>query len=147
MTGSIRRATAEDQPQVHDLLRRSSLPVDGIPESLTGFVVADRAGSVIGVGGIEDCGREGLLRSVAVDESARGLGIGKRIVERLIDDARASGMESLYLLTTTAEAWFPIFGFTRVERTTVPDSIRSTEEFSIICCASATVMKLDLVER
>ena len=100
--------------------------------------------AIIGVGGIEDCGAEGLLRSIAVERSARSRGLGKRIVKQLVDDARADGRQSLYLLTTTAEDYFPSFGFVRVERDAAPGSIRATEEFSTICSASAIVMKLDL---
>jgi amino-acid N-acetyltransferase len=144
MTGTVRKATPADREQVNDLLTRSSLPLGGIPDSLDGFYVAENAGTIIGVGGIEDCDAEGLLRSVAVDQSARGAGIGKRIVEQLVDDARTSGRQSLYLLTTTAENYFPSFGFVRVDRSAVPPSIRATEEFSTICSVSAIVMKLDL---
>ena len=146
MTDMIRKATPADREQVQSLLTRASLPLGGIPDSLAGFIVAEDAGSIIGAGGIENCGAEGLLRSIAVDQSARGRGIGRRIVEQLIDDARGEGRESLYLLTTTAEDYFPMFGFARVDRGSVPESIRATEEFSTICSVSAIVMKLDLHE-
>ena len=144
ITDTIRKAMPDDREQVHSLLTRASLPLGGIPDSLGGFVVAEDGGRIIGVGGMEDCGAEGLLRSIAVDNSARGRGIGRRIVEQLVDDARTEGRHSLYLLTTTAENYFPSFGFVRVERDAVPDSIRATAEFSTICSASAIVMKLDL---
>jgi len=140
----IRKATPADREQVHIVLTRASLPLGGIPDSLAGFVVAEEAGTIIGVGGVEDCGAEGLLRSIAVDQSARGRGIGKRNVEQLVDDARTEGRQSLYLLTNTAEDYFPSFGFVRVDRSSVPDSIRATQEFSTICSASAIVMKLEL---
>ena len=146
MTDSIRRARPEDRERVHDLLTRSSLPLGGIPDSLSGFVVAEDADTIIGVGGIEDCGPEALLRSVAVDESARGRGVGARIVEQLIDDVRASGRSSVYLLTNTAENYFPAFGFSRVDRATVPEPIRATEQFSKLCSVTAIVMKLELAD-
>jgi amino-acid N-acetyltransferase len=147
ITDTIRKATPDDREQVHDLLKRASLPLGGIPDSLDGFIVAEDGGRIIGAGGVEDCGAEGLLRSIAVDQSARSRGTGKRIVEQLIDDARSEGRQSLYLLTTTAEDYFPPFGFTRVDRSTVPDSVRATDEFSTICSKSAIVMKLDLSDK
>ena len=140
----VRRATPDDRAQVHDLLTRASLPLGGIPDSLDGFVVAEDDGAIIGVGGIEDCGTEGLLRSLAVAEAVRGHGIGKRIVGQLIDDAVKEGRQSLYLLTTTADRYFPSFGFVQVDRSAVPDSIRRTAEFSTLCSATAIVMRLDL---
>jgi N-acetylglutamate synthase-like GNAT family acetyltransferase len=48
------------------------------------------------------------------------------------------------LLTTTAEAYFPSFGFTVTSRATVPDEIRATGEFRGACPESATVMCLTL---
>ncbi len=138
----LREATASDYDRVAALLVANGLPLDGVPPSLAGFVVAIAdGGELAGVAGIENCGPHGLLRSAAVDASYRGLGVGARLVTKVIEDATNRGTQSLYLLTTTAEDYFPAFGFEVVIRTDVPDEIRATGEFTTACPASATVMR------
>lgn len=140
---SMRAARATDVEPVHALLRQSRLPVEGIPDSLHGFVVAEDGAVLIGVAGIEPCGVAGehaLLRSVTVAAERRGSGLGRTLVERVIGDADAAGIRALYLLTTTAEHYFPAFGFHSVSRGSVPDDVRVTKEFAGACPASATVM-------
>ena len=129
------------RPPATDVLE---LPLEGVPESLAGFVVAEDGGRVIGVAGIEDCGEYGLLRSAAVDSAARSRGVGRAMVERLITDARSDSRKALFLLTNTAEGYFPAFGFEEISRDDVPGPIRATREFSDACPASATVMRLEL---
>jgi len=88
--------------------------------------------------------RAGLLRSVAVADDWRSHGVGRALVTRVISDAEARGLRGLYLLTTTAERYFPSFGFRPVSRDEVPDDVRATSEFQGACPASATVMTLGL---
>ena len=137
---AIRDATPDDYPSVQSVLMTNGLPLAGVPNSLHGFVVAEAGGHVIGVGGIEYCGDAGLLRSVAVDSSWRGHQVARRLVERLISEAETKGLHSLFLLTTTAEAYFPRFGFVVTNRDAVPNAVRETREFTGACPASATAM-------
>jgi len=142
---SLRSATAADLPSIFALLSAAELPTTGVPESLAGFTVAEHEGRIVGVVGLETCCREyALLRSTAVASDYRKHGIGRRLVERAIADAEASGFAALYLLTNTAERYFPSFGFTRVSRDVVPAEVKATEEFTSVCCSSATVMTLAL---
>lgn len=140
----IRRATSADFAAVEQLLTSNDLPLDGVPEDLSGFLVATRGGKLVGVVGIENCADYGLLRSAAVDRDSRGLGIGRQLVVRAIDGAKQDHKKALYLLTTTAEKYFPTFGFQVMTRDDVPAPIRGTDEFTTACPASATLMKLEL---
>jgi amino-acid N-acetyltransferase len=79
-----------------------------------------------------------------VEESWRGSGVGRVLVERALDLARQRGIEDVYLLTTTAENYFPKFGFTCVSRDSVADRVRASVEFQTACPASATVMRRTL---
>jgi amino-acid N-acetyltransferase len=140
---TIRLATPSDAPAVEALLTASHLPLDGVREALGCFVVAHEEGRLIGVAGIEECGVRGehaLLRSVAVDPAWRSRGLGRTLVSRAIALAESRGAKALYLLTTTAESYFPTFGFARTARDAVPDDVRATAEFQDACPASATVM-------
>jgi amino-acid N-acetyltransferase len=144
---TLRRATLDDEPEVSALLTASALPLDGVHEALPCFVVAEDAGAIVGVAGIEECGRAGqhaLLRSVAIAPAWRRRGLGRALVTRAIAEAEARGARALYLLTTTAEGYFPTFGFSATTRDQVPDDVRATTEFQGACPASAAVMALQL---
>lgn len=93
-----------------------------------------------GVVGVELHGKFGLLRSLAVDQSARRRGCGKRLVKQVEQYAAGRGVQSLYLLTTTAEDFFAALGYNRVDRAQVPEAIRNTREFSSLCPSSSSVM-------
>lgn len=136
----IRSARSDDLPAIEQLLLDNRLPLDGVREALADFVVARSGGAVIGIAGLEVCCDNALLRSVAVAAGWRLHGIGRALVTRIISDAEARGIRALYLLTTTAEHYFPSFGFTTTPRDVVPEDIRATAEFQGACPASAIVM-------
>lgn len=140
----LRSAMRSDLPAISDLLLASSLPLDGVAESVEAFVVAESEGGIVGVAGLEACCENALLRSVAVRPEWRSRGLGRTLVTRVIADAESRGIHGLYLLTTTAEHYFPSFGFTAVARDVVPADVRDTLEFQTACPASATVMELRL---
>lgn len=137
----LRAATAADLPGVEALLTASSLPLAGVPEAISEFVVAEADGAIVGVAGLEVCCDDALLRSVAVAPEWRSRGVGRALVERKIADAEARGLRALYLLTTTAERYFPSFGFKEVARDAVPEAVRETQEFREACPSSAAVMR------
>src|SRR5215204_2940199 len=140
----IRGAGPNDWDRVATLLSALSLPLDGAREHLANFVLAERAGTVVGCAAVERYADAGLLRSVAVTESERGKGAGAALVGRCLDDARAAGIRTLVLLTTSAERYFPRFGFEVIDRDAVPKSVRASAEFRGACPASASVMRLVL---
>ena len=65
----IRPADAADAPAIRVLLLDAGLPVDDLAASDIAFFVADDAGGLVGVVGVESFGRAGLLRSLAVASS------------------------------------------------------------------------------
>ena len=136
----IRNALADDLAGVEQLLVASSLPTAGVAEALDGFLVATHEGAVVGVVGVERCCDYGRLRSTAVDAAWRSRGLGRPRGARAIASAEANGLHALYLLTTTAERYFPSFGFTATTRDKVPEVVRETVEFRSACPASAVVM-------
>ena len=140
---SLRLATSSDEGAIATLLAAAHLPLDGVHDALDSFVIAEDAGRIVGVAGLEACGVRGeyaLLRSVAVDHVWRSKGLGRALVSRAIALAEERGTRALYLLTTTAEGYFPSFGFSLTSREAVPDDVRATAEFQGACPASATVM-------
>jgi len=143
---TLRPATPSDTAAVRALLEEAQLPLDGVPGDLTYLVVAEQsnagAPALVGAVALERHGVAALLRSTVVSPALRGTGLGETLVRRALDDAKASGIHDLVLLTTTADRWFPRFGFTRITREDVPESLKVSREFQGACPASAVVMRL-----
>jgi len=136
----LRAARPTDLAGVQRLLTASGLPLDGVADALPTFIVAESGGDLVGVAGLEVCCDNALLRSVAVRPDWRSHGVGRTLVHHVIADAEARGIQALYLLTTSAERYFPSFGFRTISRDEVPAEVRATAEFRDACPASATVM-------
>jgi len=127
------------------LLIGAGLPIGGVADLLATdarqFVVAETdARDVVAVAGLEVCGTNALLRSVAVRDDWQRHGLGHHLVQRVVGEAEFRGIEALYLLTMTAEHYFPRLGFDVVARDAVPAEIANTVEFTSACPASATAM-------
>jgi amino-acid N-acetyltransferase len=136
----IRQATAADLDAVEALLTTSDLPTVGVRANIADFLVAQAGTDVVGVVGMEYCGDDGLLRSTVVASARRGEGVAGMLVRQMLAHADARGVRALYLLTTTAEEYFPRFGFMRVPRSDIPRDVLNTDEFRDACPASAVAM-------
>ena len=140
MDVQIQPASQADQPAILQLLRDAGLPIDGVAElSGSAFVARDGA-TIVGCSALETYADGALLRSVAVAPGARGRGVGQRLTEAAVARAQAAGAPAVYLLTTTAESYFPKFGFVKTTREQVPASVKQSIEFRSACPASAIVM-------
>jgi amino-acid N-acetyltransferase len=136
----LRNATSSDISAVETLLSASDLPLEGVRDNFGSFVVAENDDGITGAIGLERFGSVALLRSAVVATEYRGSGIGRQLVEQLLQRAEAAGIDELYLLTTTAEDYFPRFGFTRTERSAVPGAVKESAEFRGACPDTAVVM-------
>ena len=141
MNIAIESAHAEDLPAILQLVSAQKLPIDGLADHLDTTLVARTDGEVVGSVAVEIYPDGGLLRSVAVAEHLQGQGLGRALTEAAFEVARERGLSSLYLLTTTAETYFPRFGFERIQRADVPASVQTSVEFTSACPSSAIVMR------
>lgn len=137
----IRKARKSDLTAVEELLAASELPLDGVRDHFEDFIVAEDGGTIEGAVGLEKYDSVALLRSAVVAAEHRGSGIGRQLVEEVLRRAEADGIAELYLLTTTAEKYFPRFGFTATTRAAVPQTLKSSAEFQGACPDTAVVMK------
>ncbi|WXB00238.1 arsenic resistance N-acetyltransferase ArsN2 [Pendulispora brunnea] len=126
------------------LLVAADLPTAGVAEHFETFFVAEEGARIVGAAGLEMHGGYALLRSVVVAPDAKRAGIGGTLTLHALAAARAVGAKAVYLLTTTAEAFFPRFGFEVIARTDVPPDVQASKEFQGACPASATVMRCAL---
>jgi amino-acid N-acetyltransferase len=141
-TRVIRGAEPRDLAGVEALLAGAGLPTDGVDEHLPSFFVEDDGGRLVGAVGLELYGEHALLRSVVVASSARGTGLGSTLTRRALDEARARGVRAVYLLTTTAEAFFPRFGFERTGWEEIPEPVQASRELRGACPSTAVAMRL-----
>lgn len=137
-------ATADDLPAVLALLRHCELLESGVAEGIDDFLVVRSGTALLACAGLEGYGDFGLLRSVAVEASARKSGVGRSLVEGVIAAARARGLRELHLLTTTAPGFFERLGFVAVSRDAVPQAIAESWEFRVGCPQTALPMRLEL---
>ncbi len=88
-------------------------------ESVQDFWVAESGGSVVGCGALHVLWSDlGEIRTVAVDPSVKGRGIGHAIVQHLIGVARELDLERVFVLTFETE-FFARHGFTEIDGTPV----------------------------
>ena len=144
----IRPARAEDRDAVAALLQAAALPPDGLDEQFgEPYAVALADGRIVGAAGVEVYGDAGLLRSVAVDARWQGHGLGRRLTEERLRWAAGRGLDTVYLLTTSAEGYFSRLGFAPVAREEVPATVRDSLQFAGACPSTAAVFALRLASR
>ena len=142
----VRFMQTSDLGTVGAFLQAQGLPIAGVMTHEGGFLLAQKNGELIGTVGVEIHDQVGLLRSVAVAENSRSQGLASQLVGEAIGYARKYGLTDLYLLTTTAEHYFPRFGFTTIPRQEAPAALRASAEFQGVCPDSAALMHLPLKE-
>ena len=133
-------ASLEDLAAIRVLLASLDLPSEDLGQSNPTFIVARDHDRLVGCVGLEQCGDDVLLRSLAVGGESQGAGVGTALHARALAEASRRGTRALYLLTTTAAAFFARLGYVPVERTNVPPLVAATAEFKALCPATATCM-------
>lgn len=137
----IRTSTRKDLSAIDGLLAASKLPaLESDVFQPEDFRVAEEGRSTLGAIGIERYETDGLLRSLVVTPQARGRGIGESLVSEIENHARAIGLRSLYLLTTTADKFFDKLEYDVIPRGDMPATVQQSSEFSTLCPASAVCM-------
>ncbi len=119
----LHQAGSSDWPTMAELLTSAGLPLEGAQAHLAEFLLAFRAGRIIGMVGLERYGDAALLRSLVVIPSEQGNGLGRELVRHLLDRR---------------------FGFTRVTGSDIPAAVMVSAEFQGACPSSAVAMRLDL---
>ena len=141
---AIESASQANLPAILSLLTESGLPHEGVSEHLSTALLTRAGRQVVGCAVLELYGSAALLRSVAVDWSYRGQGVGQRLTEAALRLAQENGVTRVYLLTETAGQFFPKFGFQPIDRSHVPPAVQGSIEFTSLCPVSALAMELDL---
>ena len=126
----IRPAKTSDVKAIRELVDSYAAPGQMLAketvtlyESVQEFTVAELDGKVVGCGAVhilwEDLAE---VRSVAVDKSLRGKGVGHGILEVLIKRAAELGVKRIFCLTFETQ-FFGRHGFTEIEGTPVSPEV------------------------
>lgn len=140
-------ASIEDEKKIKEVLAAGGLTHEDItPSHLQHFLVLkdDPRLRLTGVVGLELRNNMALLRSLAVIEPRRNKGLATQLVREIENYARSQRVDTLYLLTLTAERFFARKGYRKTDRKSAPDAIQETAEFKNLCPATAVCMKKNL---
>jgi len=126
----IRRARPGDVPAISKLMSGHIAdgtllprPLGELYQSVREFHVADRNGEVLGCGALRVLWDDlGEVRSLAIRPDAQGLGLGRKLVDRIVDDAKPIGLERVIALTREV-GFFERCGFTVVTRESLPRKV------------------------
>lgn len=89
-------------------------------EHLRDFVVAERAGELVGVTGLRVMWSTlSEVYALAVSPGAQGVGVGRRLVDAAVADAQSLGVHRLFALTYE-RGFFERCGFAVVDRQQLP---------------------------
>lgn len=152
----IRQAVPADGPALLDLFdcyARLGLVLPRTPEMvyrhLREYVVAIEDGQVVGCAGLRIY-HPGLAEvvGVAVAGGQQGRGIGRRVVNAVIDEARRFGIGRVFALTLR-DSFFQQLGFRIGTLEEVPEKIAADKADGIdrtLCMKTTVIMDLDPVD-
>jgi amino-acid N-acetyltransferase len=126
----IRKAILQDARQIHRLLLNYakdglvlSRSLMEIFEAIRDFYVFVEGDRVVGAAALNICWEDlAEVRSLVVDESFAGHGIGKHLVEACLSEARTLGIGRVFALTYQ-QAFFEKLGFSVIEKSELPQKI------------------------
>ena len=139
----IRLCAPEERAAVLALLAACGLPHDGLEDHWeSAWVAVDPGGGaeILGSVALEVRGAAALLRSLATREAQRSRGLGSALFDFAMARAKDASVDTVALLTTTAESFFARRGFEAVSREVAPEALRASAEFRGACPASARLM-------
>lgn len=102
---AIRRMEKEDLDRIMEIeieafttpWPKNSFLLEITKNQLARYIVAEIEGLVVGYGGIWLVLDEGHITNIAVDKKYRGLGVGKKLIEGLIDLCKDGGITAMTL--------------------------------------------------
>ncbi len=125
-----RKARFSDVEQIHKLV--NDYAAEGLMlarsrnvlyESLREFILAEDEGHIVGVGALHliwDALAE--VRTMAVAPAYKGKGVGRKIVETLLEEGRELGVTEIFALTYQP-GFFAKLGFYEVQKEELPHKV------------------------
>lgn len=129
-TPIIRRAELSDVPQMMTVLNEYARQAEILPrtesdvyQSIRAWVLAEVNGKIVGMGSLLILwGDLAEVRSLVIDPEFHGLGLGRKIVRTLLDDARRLNIPTVFALTRQA-GFFLKLGFRLTKKEHLPRKV------------------------
>ncbi len=126
----IRPARIPDARIIHQLLltyaKEGQLlgrSLAAIYDSIRDFYVYEEDGTILGIGALAICWEDlAEVRSLAVVPGQHGKGIGRKIVERCLQEAKDLGLQRVFALTYQPE-FFQKLGFAEIDKAQLPQKV------------------------
>lgn len=126
----VRKATLEDVEQIYHLIDGYAKQGIMLPRSrevltrlIDTFTVAEDEGRIVGVGSLCQLGKELVeIRSLGIAEDYKGKGIGTKLVDKLLDEARELQLPHVMALTYEV-SFFEKNGFQVVNKDIFPEKV------------------------
>jgi len=113
------QALVADKIKDGTILERSE---DEVATNIRSYVLAKDDGKLVGYAALHIHSlRLAEIRSLIVDESYRGQGIGQRIVAFTLEEAKALGVKEDVLVLTYLPAFFEKLGFQEINKEVIPE--------------------------
>lgn len=148
-----RKAIMGDIPAIHALINDYAVqglmlrrPLMMLYEAVRDFVVAvdESTGEIVGVGGLHIMWQDlAEIRSLAVKQGITGKGVGRGVVEFLVEEGRQMGLKRIFALTYQ-QAFFEKCGFAVVQKETLPQKVWKECVYCdrFHCCDEIAMIKL-----
>ena len=128
--GKIRSARISDVPVIQEIVnfyakRGKMIPrsLSEICENIRGFLVYEKGSEILGVCNLKVFWSDlGEICSLAVKKKAVGKGIGSKLINRCLSDAKKIEIKKVFALTYEPE-FFRKKGFTVVDKSELPQKI------------------------
>ena len=153
---TIRKAKLTDVPHIHRLVNHYASERIMLPRTLTDLyenvweftVVAEEEGELVGCGALKLYNQDvAEIRSLCVDEGVKSKGIGRMIMEELLDEAEDFGLKTVFALTI-APVFFEKLGFREVPRERFPTKVwRDCLRCERYTCCNEKAVTLELSDR
>ncbi|MFD3164710.1 GNAT family N-acetyltransferase [Herpetosiphon sp. NSE202] len=129
----------EDYPTLEALLRAVDLGNEGL--AMAQAYGCWQNGNLLACGALEVYGEVGLLRSVAVTPDHQNQGLGAVLLVALEQQAQQQGLQTLYLLTTSAAKFFAAHGYQPIERSEADERLHASVQWGAICSSASLMVK------
>lgn len=153
---TIRKAKLTDVPNIHRLVNHYAGERIMLPRTLTDIyenvweftVVSAEENQLLGCGALKLYNQEvAEIRSLCVDETLKSKGIGREIMEALLDESESFALKTVFALTV-APAFFEKLGFREVPRERFPTKVwRDCLRCERYTCCNEKAVTLELVDR
>ena len=128
----LRKASIKDIKQIHSIVNTAASNGEMLPRSLgelydnlRDYLVYVEDGKIVGTGALHICWEDlAEIRSVCVVESSSRTGIGRKLVNACLEEAKEFQVDRVFLLTYQ-DGFFKKCGFSIVDKKDLPQKIWS----------------------